>query len=808
MIMCSNTMEKQININFNNDWLFCKINDSTTNAKQIKNQGASWESQFNIEHIQVNDELFITQKVLSKENEILQKANWDKVTLPHWANIEPLTVKHQWQGVCYYRKNFSFDQNLKSKQVYLEFEAAMQVADVWLNGKHICHHEGGYTPFVININDYLLKNNEILIRLDNNNNPTVPPGKPLESLDFCYFSGIHRNVNLYVNNNIHITNPNYIEIPDGGGVFVTYSEVSEEIAKIEIKTNFINKNKNDENCIVVQKLFDSNNELIKKITSKNILIKNNQNRTVTQKIKLENPKLWTPENPQLYQLETQLVRNNSIVDSKTTKIGIKRIAYSREHGFTINNKSLRLIGTNRHSEYPYIGNAISDNAQYRDLYKIKKAGFNTVRLGHYPQSPSVLDACDELGLLVIEPIPGWQFFNKSEKFCQLTYQSIRDMIRRDRNHPSIIMWETILNESWPPQWWKDKANQIAHEEYPGDQCFTAGDMYGYFGWDILYNDWNENHTRPNDSKKPSFIREYGDYEFGGHYSTSRVNRGDGETKLRIAAWNHQWSHNKHRSQYPWTIGDGVWSMYDYNRGCSDNICYSGVSDIFRLPKFSYYFYRSQISWDTDLIVEQMPAMVFVANYWNSPCEKVVVYGNVDKVILFVNGKKVSEQFPDSGLDTKYADDYQGRISGGNPFDGGNCKNLKHPPFTFTDIKYKAGEIKAIGFINGMEVCQHIVKTPQKAEKIKIIIDESGKKIKENDTFFIYVNIIDKNSTLCVDNNEKISLFVNSDCEILSPVVIEAEAGIATFLLRSAKNKKIKIKAVAKQMSDEILLNIE
>jgi beta-galactosidase len=89
------------------------------------------------------------------------------------------------------------------------------------------------------------------------------------------------------------------------------------------------------------------------------------------------------------------------------------------------------------------------------------------------------------------------------------------MISRDRNHPSIIMWETILNESWPPVWWKDKAQQTAHEEYPGDQCFTSGDMYGYHGWDILYNDWSEEHIRPNDSKKPGFIREYGDFEFGG-----------------------------------------------------------------------------------------------------------------------------------------------------------------------------------------------------------------------------------------------------------------------------------------------------
>jgi beta-galactosidase len=406
-------------------------------------------------------------------------------------------------------------------------------------------------------------------------------------------------------------------------------------------------------------------------------------------------------------------------------------------------------------------------------------------LGHYPQDQSVLDACDALGLLVIEPIPGWQFFNDNELFIERTYRDIRDIIRQDRNHPSIIIWETILNESWPPVWWKDNAQKVAHEEFPEGQFFTGGDMYGYYGWDVLYNDWHEDITRPNKSEKPGFIREYGDYEFGGHYSTTRKSRKDGEQGLLQNAWNFQWSHNKYRKQYPWTMGDANWSMFDYNRGCCDNICYSGISELNRIPKFSYYFFRSQIDIGSPLPGAQMNPMLYIANYWTPrDTSKVVVYGNVEEVELLINGKFIARHKPDAGSDTDYEIGEANRNNGGTPFNGGNSGALKHPPFTFHNVEWDAGELKAIGYVKGKQVVQKVVRTPEEPGAIKLVIEESGKQLTEKDVFFVYAKIIDKHGTLCVDDLTEITLQVEGDGVLVSPATILPEGGIATFLLRT------------------------
>lgn len=782
-------------IKINADWEFQRLKKEQKQI-EIKNQGSDWSSQFNIQHVEArNQALAIHPDTLKQELNQLSTGNWEQVNLPHTPFVEPLVVLHQWQGICYYRKQLNISEKEIDKQLWLEFEGAMHLADVWVNGQHLTQHSGGYTPFVVDVTGMLHagRANEILVRLDNRNNPLIPPGKPLETLDFCYYGGLYRDVNLIVKHPVHITHPIMANEVAGGGIFVTYPHVSEQEAEVEVRTQVSNKAGMQKHLTIRHTLYEWSKKkgCGKKVTSVEspLVLAAGTSLHHTQQFVVNNPKLWYPNSPALYMLRTEVMDGREVTDREDTRIGIRRIEMTREKGFVINGKPLKLEGSNRHQEYPYVGNAISDQAQYRDMYQIRDNGFNTVRLGHYPQDPSVLEACDELGLLVIEPIPGWQFFNKAQGFVDHTYKDIRDLIRRDRNHPSVIMWETTLNESWPPKSWKDQAVRIAHEEFPGDQCYTSGDTYGYDGFDVCYNDWREGYNRPNTTSKPGFIREYYDYEFGGHYSTTRVTRGDGDYALMQNAWNAQWSHNRYRAYYPWTIGGAVWSMYDYNRGCCDNICYSGLADLFRLPKFGLLYFRTQMKEGTFTPAGPMTYEVFINSHWlEGSSDTLQVYGNVDEVKLQLNGRVIARQYPDDKPSTS---EYVSRP------DGGNAENIDFPPFTFFNVNWERGELKAIGYKDGKAVAEHVVRTPGAVEAMDITYFESGVSASCRDLLIVYVNLKDLQGTGCFgENNREVKLEVLQGGELRGPATIKAEAGVASFLVATTDSPMLVLKAVS------------
>ena len=782
-------------IKINTDWEFQRLKKEQKQI-EIKNQGSDWSSQFNIQHVEAqNQALAVHPDTLKQEFNQLSMGNWEKINLPHTPFVEPLVVLHQWQGICYYRKILNVSKKEIDKQLWLEFEGAMHLADVWVNGQHLIQHSGGYTPFVVDVTGMLHadRGNEILVRLDNRNNPLIPPGKPLETLDFCYYGGLYRDVNLIVKHPVHITHSIMANEVAGGGIFVTYPYVSKQEAEIKVKTQVSNKVGTQRHLTIRHTLYEWSKKKGRgkkvALVESPLVLAAGTTQHHTQQFTVNNPKLWYPDSPALYVLRTEVMDGRKVTDCEDTRIGIRRIEMTREKGFVINDKPLKLEGSNRHQEYPYVGNAISDQAQYRDMYQIRDNGFNTVRLGHYPQDPSVLEACDELGLLVIEPIPGWQFFNKAQGFVDHTYKDIRDLIRRDRNHPSVIMWETTLNESWPPKSWKDQAVRIAHEEFPGDQCYTSGDTYGYDGFDVCYNDWKEGYNRPNTTSKPGFIREYYDYEFGGHYSTTRVTRGDGDYALMQNAWNAQWSHNRYRAYYPWTIGGAVWSMYDYNRGCCDNICYSGLADLFRLPKFGLLYFRTQMKEGTFTPAGPMTYEVFINSHWlEGSSDTLQVYGNVDEVKLQLNGRVIARQYPDDKPSTS---EYVSRP------DGGNAENIDFPPFTFFNVNWERGELKAIGYKDGKAVAEHVVRTPGAVEAMDITYFESGVSASCRDLLIVYVNLKDLQGTGCFgENNREVKLEVLQGGELRGPATIKAEAGVASFLVATTDSPMLVLKAVS------------
>ncbi len=776
-----------------------------TSAKIL---GTSWESQFTTEHADQTQVLNpMTDADLVKIRAGFSGAEWKPITLPHTAAIEPREITAPKKLIAFYRKTFTPPAAWRGRRVVLEFEGVMQISDYWLNGRHIHFQAGGYMGFIIDLSDKLHygQPNEIIVRADNREHPLVPPGKPVGSLDFCYHSGIYRDVNLTVTDPLHITHPLEAKTIAGGGIFVTYPQVSVESATVQVNIQLRNGRKAEQQVDVKATLLDSSDS---SALAERIPLAPGETKEITLAVKVANPRLWHPDTPNLYTLRTDILVDGKSIDSQSTRIGIRQFTASKAEGLKINGRPFRFTGANRHMEYPWIGNALSNAANYRDAWIIKSAGLNFVRLSHYPQDPSFYEACDELGILLADAIPGWQFYNRNPEFTNRVDRDVREMIRRDRNHPSVLLWEVSLNEAYPPIEFCRKLVDIAHEEFPG--CLTSGDTYhagpkkptNYDVPHTTFTEANETFSRPLMAQpdQPGYNREYGDYEFGGGGSTTRRRRGAGEEELLNACWNFYWETNLLQNDWPRSIGNSIWVMFDHNRGCEPRVSCCGASDILRLPKFTYYFFQSQRNPDLPSVGAGIGAgpMVYIANYWTprpSPA-KVVVFSNCDEVELLLNGKTVARRKPDSGPDTPHPQFAPALKL--ERWGGGNGLHLDHPAFTFHSVPFEAGELRAVAYRDGKKVAEHIVRTPGKPAAIRLVSDLAGKPIAESakDTLFVRAEILDAAGTVIPDASMPVTFTVDG-AELASPASVPAEAGTATALiLTPATGGPVKISVTA------------
>ena len=741
---------------------------------------------------------------------------WNLVSLPDGIEYVPSEASGcvNYQGEVWYRKHFTPEETWKGKQLFLHFEAIMGKAKVWINGTLVNEHYGGFLPVIANVTEYLnyKEDNVIAVWADNSNDPSYPPGKPQDMLDFTYSGGIYRDCWMIVHNNVFITDPNYENETAGGGLFVSFGHISQSQAEIRLDAHVRNSSNTYFSGKIEYQLFDKDNRRVCQ-ASKAFSVSKGKARNTSLTIKVEKPELWEPDSPYLYQLHVLLKdKSGHVVDGYRRRIGIRSIEFKGKDGFWLNGKPYPypLIGANRHQDFAIIGNALSNSLHWRDAKKLRDAGLRVIRNAHYPQDPAFMDACDELGLFVIVNTPGWQFWNKEPIFAQRVYSDIRNMVRRDRNHPSVWMWEPILNETWYPEDFAKNVVDILHEEYPYPYCYAGCDVtakgHEYFPIHFthpLNGAGGAFNTSKIDPKISYFTREWGDNvdDWNSHNSPSRVNRAWGEIPMLVQAQGYA------KTDYKYTcydvlyrntrqhMGGCLWHSFDHQRGYHPDPFYGGIMDAFRQPKLSYYMFCAQrpVEKNNRLIAENGP-MVFIANAMTPFSPKdVTVYSNCDEVRLTYckNGKQFiyKKEKTDEGMPS--------------------------PIITFKDVwdvmydkqlarknKHEESYLLAEGIVDGKVVATHKVMPARRPSKIILWADNEGTETiaDGSDLITVIAAIADENGNIKRLNNYHIKFEIEGPGELVASKETftnprEVQWGTAPILVRAkVQTGNIKVKA--------------
>lgn len=742
--------------------------------------------------------------------------NWQMVSLPN--GIETLPVEASgcinYQGIVWYRKHFEVLPDMKNKKIFLHFEAIMGKSKIWINGQLVKEHFGGYLPIIIDATSYLTVDDEnvIAVTADNRDDADYPPGKPQDMLDFAYFGGIYRDCWLITHNSVFITDSNFENHVAGGGTFVSFDKVSEQKANVNITSQIKNETDSVFQGKVVYELFDINKN---KIAIEEAVVQMGKNKDYVASIGfvVKSPHLWSPESPYLYDLHVTVAdKSGEVVDGYRKRIGIRSIEFKGKDGFWLNGKPYGkpLIGGNRHQDFAVIGNALSNNLHWRDALKLRRAGMKVIRNAHYPQDPAFMDACDELGLFVIVTTPGWQFWNEKPSFEQCVYNDIRNMVRRDRNHPSVWLWEPILNETWYPDYFAKRVREIVDEEYPYPYCYSACDLQakGSEHFPILYmhprnGDQDKIERAANyDENKTYFTREWGDNvdDWNSHNSPSRANRQWGEVPMLIQAQHYahpNYSYTCYETlfkQTPQHVGGCLWHPFDHQRGYHPDPFYGGIMDAFRQPKLSYYMFAAQRSPNEKSNLYNSKPIVYIANAMTPFSPKdVTVYSNCDEVHLTVSKNE-------NPIVYKKEKRKNGMPSPIITFEG--AFDVMHDKKLSREKCQQDSYLLAEGYISGKKVAEHKVYPARRASKLLLWCDDEKIPLQANgnDLVTIIAAVADDNGNIKRLNNSYIHFTVEGEGELvdnsakmLNPVPVYW--GTAPILLRSTtKSGKIKIKA--------------
>ena len=557
------------------------------------------------------------------------------VNLPHTVKETPFHYFDEsvYQMTAGYRRWLRLPEGAKDKRVFLIIEAAAHAAEVFLNGKKLCEHKGGYTAFETELTGLLSESKDALlcIKVDSHESLNIPPfGKVI---DYMTYGGLYRGVRLEIREQSYIKHffaapivPKIISLPKNPD-----KELIESI-RFDSQINCHTDVENGGGCEVRHSLYEYKSDTLLAQGFKRVL-------------NVEDVRLWDVLSPTLYTLKTELLKNGEVIDCVKTAVGFRRIRFQKG-GFFLNGRILKITGLNRHQSYPYVGYAMPKSIQRYDADILKnELGLNAVRTSHYPQSQHFIDRCDELGLMVFTEIPGWQHIG-DEAWKDSAVEMTREMVRQYRNHPSVILWGVRINESPDDDEFYTRTNEAARRmDYTRQtggvrylkKSSLLEDVYTYNDFSHTGNNagCEEKKKVTSDPEKPYLISEY-----NGHMCPTKSF--DNEELRTEHALRHARVLNAVAS-HPDICGAFGWCFADYNThkdfGAGDRICYHGVCDMFRNKKLAAAVYAVR---QDDIPVLEISSSMDIGEHPASVRGSIYIITNADSVRLYKNDAFIRE----------------------------------------------------------------------------------------------------------------------------------------------------------------------
>ncbi len=696
--------------------------------------------------------LFLPYDNTDARLQLYDDSNFESVTVPHANKVLEIHKGDDFQKqieayrfISWYRRHFIVPDDLKGMRIIIEFQGVATVAQVYVNGEYVGNHKGAYTGFSFDITDYVNFENEdnvIAVRVDSTKHSDIPPEGG--DVDYCLFGGIVRNVTLTIVNSV------YVET-----TFITTPDLSVESGRVNCATTVRNCFNKMQNAAIIVSVCDAEGNEVAHAKSERVTIPAKERTEIqTETAEIIKPYLWSVDTPYLYTVRVQLLQNEEVIDTIKSKIGLRWFEFT-DKGFYLNGGRLKLRGVNRHEQWPWQGRAIPDKLQSRDADMIKDTGLNAVRCSHYPQAPEFLSRCDELGLIVFEEAPGWQHIG-DEAWQEVYKSNVREMIIRDRNHPSVVTWGVRVNESRDNHDFVTSSVAIAKELDPTRPTHGVRRGDDYERSEKIEDLYTVNYQYPEIPRyTPYIITEHSVDWDGDGYPWSKDDAAMKFTKSFGDALNYYYGNEL-------CVGGFAWSMFDYNNEVNytrtGHVFYSGLYDIWRLDKPVSYLYRSQKDPDDETVL-------YVANYWTeqSPSE-VEIYSNCDEVELFVNGSSKGRIKPNLYI------------------------NIPHPAFLFEGISFEAGELEVVGYIAGRETARTRRCTPESPAKLVVTPDYNTLIADGADMTCVTVELLDKNGIRLPYADNKVKISVDESAEFIGEQSVTLEGGRVGFIVKSRLHK--------------------